>query len=158
MLAGFGRDWTVGFANAFLIRDPAATLASYARKRPAAITLDEIGLPAQADLFDRAAQALGRAPPVVDSDDLLADPRGMLSALSEALGIAFDPAMLAWPKGRRPTDDVWAPAWYDRVEASTGFDASARRPPPVLPPELARIAKAAAPLPARLAAHRLQAR
>ena len=27
-------------------------------------------------------------------------------------GDPFDPAMLAWPPGRRDTDGVWAPAWY----------------------------------------------
>ena len=27
----------------------------------------------------------------------------------------------AWPAGRRDSDGVWAPAWYDAVEASTGF-------------------------------------
>jgi hypothetical protein len=34
--------------------------------------------------------------------------------------------MLAWPAGRRATDGVWAPAWYDAVERSTGFDAPRR--------------------------------
>ena len=33
MIAGFGRDWTDGVVNAFLIREPEAVLASYARKR-----------------------------------------------------------------------------------------------------------------------------
>src|SRR5271167_3381691 len=54
MLEGFGRDWTDGFVNAFLIREPAAVLASYARVR-SDFTLDEIGLPAQVALFERAA-------------------------------------------------------------------------------------------------------
>ena len=29
--------------------------------------------------------------------------------------------MLSWPAGKRATDGVWAPAWYDQVERSTGF-------------------------------------
>jgi hypothetical protein len=33
----------------------------------------------------------------------------------------FDPCMLSWEKGTRPTDGVWAPHWYGNVEQSTGF-------------------------------------
>ncbi len=41
------------------------------------------------------AQKLGHAPPVIDADDVLADPRRVLTRLCEACGIAFDEAMLA---------------------------------------------------------------
>ena len=64
MVEGFGRDWIDGFANAFLIRAPEAVIASYAQKREA-FSLDEIGLPAQFDLFQRVADRLGKAPPVI---------------------------------------------------------------------------------------------
>ncbi len=78
MLPEFGRGWTDGLVNAFLIRAPEAVLASYALKRDD-FTLDEIGLPAQAELFDRAADRLGRAPPVIEAQDVLAEPaRGAL--------------------------------------------------------------------------------
>ena len=85
MLPEFGREWSDGLVNAFLIRAPEAVLASYSQKRDD-FTLEEIGLPAQAELFDRAADRLGRAPPVVESQDVLADPRGVLSALCAACG------------------------------------------------------------------------
>ena len=75
MIDGFGRDWTDGFVNAFLIRAPEAVLASYARVRED-FTLDEIGLPAQVALFERAAERQGKAPPVIEGADVLADPRG----------------------------------------------------------------------------------
>jgi hypothetical protein len=156
MIEGFGRDWTDGLVNAFLIREPAAVLASYALKRPD-FSLEEIGLPAQAALFERAADRLGRAPPVIDGADVLADPRRALGALCAACGIAFDPAMLAWPPGPRDADGVWAPAWYEAVERSTGFG-----PPPPretrlaeLPEALKPLAEAAQPLYEKLARHRL---
>jgi len=120
MLPGFGLEWTTDCRNAFLIRDPVAVLASYAEKRDQP-TLGDIGVERQRELFEREADRLGRAPPVVDTADVLANPRGTLSALCEALGIAFDEAMLAWPAGKRTSDGVWAPAWYDAVERSTGF-------------------------------------
>ncbi|MGA2794891.1 MAG: hypothetical protein ABSE69_15445 [Roseiarcus sp.] len=157
MIAGFGRDWTDHVVNAFLIREPGAALASYARKRQA-FTLDEIGLPAQLALFERAADRLGKAPPVIDGAEVLADPRRALTALCEACGLAFDEAMLAWPAGKRDSDGVWAPAWYEAVEKSTGFG-----PPQPdvrfedLPDALKPIAEAARPLYEKLARHRLLA-
>jgi hypothetical protein len=110
------------------------------------VTLDDIGFVSQAELFDRETQRLGRAPPVVHGEDILADPCGTLSALCAALGIPFSDKMLAWPAGRRETDGVWAPVWYASVERSTGFG-----PPRTpasreqLPPHLQRIADAARP-------------
>lgn len=87
---------------------------------------------------------------------MLADPAGTLGRLCAALGVPFDAAMLAWPAGRRDSDGVWAPAWYDAVERSTGFGA----PPdesaaPVLSDALAAIADAARPHYDHLAAFRL---
>uniref|UniRef100_UPI0013D19445 sulfotransferase n=1 Tax=Proteus mirabilis TaxID=584 RepID=UPI0013D19445 len=72
----------------FLIRAPEAVLASYAAKRDDP-TLADIGLERQVELFDREFQRLGAAPPVVDGGDVLADPRGTLSALCAALGVPF---------------------------------------------------------------------
>jgi len=156
MLPQFGRDWIDGFVNAFLIRAPEAVLASYSKKRDD-FTLEEIGLPAQAELFDRVANRLGRAPPVVESQDVLADPRAMLSALCAACGIAFEPAMLSWAPGRRATDGVWAPAWYQAVEKSTRFaDASSEAGSDDLPDAAKPIAEAARPIYERLASHKLK--
>lgn len=156
MLPDFGRDWIEGLSNAFLIRAPEAVLASYARKRPGPLGLDEIGLPAQLALFERAADRLGHAPPVIDGRDVQADPRGALGALCAALGLPFDEAMLAWPPGRRDSDGVWAPAWYAEVEKSTGFAPPGPEPGfDDLPDSLKALAEAARPLYERLARYRL---
>jgi hypothetical protein len=158
MLPGFGRAWIDGVSNAFLIRAPEAVLASYARKRPGPLGLDEIGLPAQAALFERAADRLGRAPPVIDGRDVQANPRAALGALCAALGLAFDAAMLAWPPGRRDSDGVWAPAWYAEVEKSTGFAPPSAEPGfNDLPDSLKPVAEAARPLYESLARHKLAA-
>ena len=42
--------------------------------------------------------------------------------LCESLGVAFDPAMLAWAPGKRATDGVWAKYWYANVEKTTRFE------------------------------------
>jgi hypothetical protein len=120
MQPGFPLDWTRHVVNAFLIRAPEAVLASYAQKWDT-VSLKAIGVPMQVELFERVADRLGRAPPVVEAADVLADPRAVLAALCAACGIPFCEHMLSWPPGRRASDGVWAPAWYDAVERSTGF-------------------------------------
>lgn len=132
------RDWMHNVTNAFLIRDPARVLASYARKMET-VSLEAIGIPQQAELFDRVCQIRGEAPPVVDSDDILADPAGMLRALCDAISIDYTDAMLSWDAGPKPEDGVWAPHWYDAVWQSTGFGAP-RSEEPVLPDELRKLA------------------
>ena len=157
MLPEFGLDWMDGCTNAFLIRPPEQVLASYLAKR-VEVTLDDIGVVRQNEIFDRAADRTGVAPPVIDGSDVLADPRAALVALCAALGIAFSERMLAWPAGRRASDGVWAPAWYDAVERSTGFTRPARVATfEDLPDSLKPVAEAARPYYERMAAHRLSA-
>ena len=131
MLPGFDLDWMEACRNAFLIRDPAYVVASYARTRPQ-VRIEDLGFERQWELFAREADRLGHAPPVIDAAEVLANPRATLTALCAALGIAFSEEMLAWPAGKRASDGVWAPIWYASVEASTGFG-----PPPSAPPPLA---------------------
>lgn len=155
MLPEFGLEWTLGCRNAFLIREPERVLASYAVKRHRA-TLRDIGVERQTELFDREAQRLGKAPPVIEGIEVLKDPRGALGRLCAALEIPFSEAMLAWPAGRRDSDGVWAPAWYDAVERSTGFGPPSDGDPPVLDDDLRRVADAARPYYERLALHVLR--
>jgi hypothetical protein len=154
MLPAFGREWIAECRNAFLIRDPVRVLASYVKSRET-VTLADIGVVQQSELFDAVADRLGHAPPVIDAADVLADPARTLGALCAALAIDFDPAMLSWPAGKRASDGVWAPAWYAGVEASTGFAAPGGDEAPVLPAHLAGIAAEAEGHYRRLAAFRL---
>ncbi|MGE3830010.1 MAG: hypothetical protein AB7F76_03355 [Parvibaculaceae bacterium] len=154
MLAGYDRQWIGRLTNAFLIRSPERVLASYARKW-SDVSLRAIGFAEQAEIFDIVADRLGKAPPVIDAEDVLADPQAILKPLCAALGIGFDPAMLAWPKGPKPFDGVWAPHWYNAVWSSTGFTRPEKTPDAFLPPVLARIADQAHPYYERLRAHRI---
>ena len=156
MLAGFGTDWMARCRNVFLIRRPEDVIASYREKR-AQVGLADIGIVRQAELFEQEADRLGEAPLVLDSADVAATPAAALRALCAALGLAFDAAMIAWPAGRRASDGVWAPAWYDQVERSTGFAPRPDRPPVRRDDGLRRLAAAAAPYYARRARPKLRA-
>jgi hypothetical protein len=144
MLEGFDRSFILKLSNAFLIRDPARVLASYAQKW-ADVDLRAIGFIQQAEIFDMVAEKLGHPPPVIDADDILENPRAMLMKLCAALGISFDEAMLKWEKGPKPFDGVWAPHWYNAAWESEGLTAQPSKPMPDLPAPLAAIEDAARP-------------
>jgi hypothetical protein len=127
MLPEFDLDWTKECRNAFLIRAPEAVLASYSARRAEFLAAD-VGFARERELFDRECDRLGVAPPVIDAEDVLRNPRAALTALCSSLDIPFSERMLHWPAGPRPTDGVWAPAWYDSVERSTGFAVPRTRP------------------------------
>jgi hypothetical protein len=128
MLPEFDPGWMQECRNAFLIRAPEAVLASY-RARRGEFLPEDVGFLRQRELFDRECDRLGRAPPVVEAENVLHNPRSALSSLCDALGIAFSEHMLRWPAGARATDGAWAPAWYDAVERSTGFAQPRAYPP-----------------------------
>jgi hypothetical protein len=153
LLPAIEREWLDRLTHCFLIREPEAMLASLAAKLDSP-ALEDTGLPQQVELFERVC-ARGVTPPVIDSSDVLRDPRGTLELLCAALEIPFTDAMLEWPAGRRETDGIWARHWYESVEASTGFA------PPVartveLSPALSPVLDACRPLYDRLAPHALR--
>ena len=154
MAGPIGYDDFAGFTHAFLIREPERMIASYLRKRESA-AFEGFGLDRQAEFFDREADRLGLAPPVIDANDVLTNPERVLKKLCAALAISWDPAMLSWSPGRRDTDGPWAPHWYGAVERSTRFS-----PPETVAVELPRDARLLAdrcrPYYERLAVHRLR--
>ena len=116
------RDWLWGLEHAFLLRDPREMLLSLSKVTPNPRP-EDTGLPQQLELFEEVERRTGRTPPVLDAKDVLDDPRALLGRLCDALGVAFDEAMLSWPAGPRDTDGRWARHWYASVERSTGFEA-----------------------------------
>jgi hypothetical protein len=152
LLAQTPRAWMAECHHVLLIRHPARVIASYARKHPPH-GLDDLGYPQLDALFDHLC-ATGQTPVVIDGTDIRAAPERALRALCAALGVAFKADMLNWPAGEKPFDGIWAPHWYGAVHRSTGFE-GAEGPLPELSGEHARLAEAAMPLYARLAAHKI---
>ncbi len=125
MLPEIDRRWFGRVRHAFLIRSPEDVIASYQVKR-ASVSLSDIGITQQVEIFEEVSGTSGARPVVVDSRDILASPETVLRKMCRTLGIKFDPSMLSWPVGRRQTDGIWASHWYGSVEQSTGFSAPER--------------------------------
>ncbi len=143
----FPLEWAEGCVNVHLIRHPARVVASYAAKRESP-TLRDIGFAQQVEIFLRFPG------PVIDSADVRDDPEGMLRKLCEAIGLAFDPAMLSWPAGPKPFDGSWAPHWYGSAHASTGF-AGSEGALPTLNGQAAALAERAMPYYEQLAVKKM---
>ena len=117
MIDGFPMDWTRDAKHFFLIREPARVIASYVKGREE-FDIEDLGFVPQRKLWEQLAR-----PPVIDSTDILRNPKTMLRALCRAIDIPWDEAMLSWEAGPRPEDGAWAPYWYHSVQRSTGFGA-----------------------------------
>lgn len=153
ILADTPLDWLSKLTNVFLIRHPARVVASYGKKRENP-TLSDIGFEQQKMLYEQV-KSLGLDSIVVDSADVRDDPAGTLSALCDALGIPFEPAMLTWAPGGIPEDGVWARHWYGAVHRSSGF-ADPEGPLPEISGDLTRVVEEALPIYEAMRADRLK--
>ena len=91
------------FVNTFIVRHPRLALASLAEMLPD-FTLEETGYEQQCRLFEQVATATGQIPPVVDAEELRAQPAAFVRAYCETVGIPFRADALSW-------SPRWLPAW-----------------------------------------------
>ncbi len=105
--------------NVLLTRDPVDMLPSYAAQveKP---TLLDVGYQQHIELL-KYLQSIGQNPPVLDSKQILLNPKKVLSELCQRIDIPFEEVMLRWKAGARPEDGSWAKHWYKSVHESTGF-------------------------------------
>lgn len=139
--------------NIFLVRDPLEMLPSLTVQLPHA-SLADTGLKRQWELFEELSES-GQKPAILDSRELLLDPRGVLRQLCRHIGLPFTEAMLAWEAGAKPEDGVWAPHWYHAVHKSTGF--APYKPKSGFPDHLLPLLEVCAPWYEKLYAHAIRA-
>ncbi len=105
--------------NVILTRDPRPMIVSFDKVIPNP-TMQDVGYEAHLKLLDHLEQK-GQRVIVLDSKDILMNPRKALSEFCEAVGIPFEESMLSWNAGPIPEDGIWAKYWYTNVHRSTGF-------------------------------------
>jgi len=106
--------------NVFLLRDPKSLIVSFSKVIPKP-TMRDIGMKQQWEYFEHLQKHSNTQPIVLLSEDTLADARGQLQKLCQAIDIPFYESMLHWEAGAMPQDGVWAKYWYSSVHKSTGF-------------------------------------
>ena len=121
LLDSIDREWMESVTNCFLIRDPKDMIISYSRVHPD-LNMHLLGLEEQREIFEYVKKMTGENPPIIDSKDVLMNPRGILGKFCDRVGVAFSEEMLSWPRGARDTDGNWGKYWYKNVINSTGFN------------------------------------
>jgi len=120
ILEGYDISWILNLTNIFLIRDPHFVMASYLKKHKNP-TPEDLGYPQQLKLFNYIKDISGSTPIVLDSKEILKNPKEMIELLCSKLSVTLNNSMFSWSKGSRATDGIWASHWYNRVIESTGF-------------------------------------
>ena len=120
MLDTISLDWLTDVNNIFLLRSPDEVVSSFSKVLPD-LTPSDIGFEQQHRLYLHVKHYVDSKPLIINSKDLLNNPRKVLTAICNRCNIEFDEQMLSWPAGPRDSDGIWAKHWYANVEKSTGF-------------------------------------
>ncbi|XP_071787122.1 uncharacterized protein [Asterias amurensis] len=146
-----------GFRYSFLIRHPAKVYSSGKKsltkvygedfdkevdllKLPKTLVPAGYGFKELYELMEYVEKELHQEPVILDTDDLLADPPGILSAYCLKMGIPYKPELLSWEAGVEVTDK-WVTSktlkrsskkagFFDNAFNSSGFFSP--QPPPAL--------------------------
>lgn len=150
------------FTHTFLIRDPEKVITSM-HSRWNNIALGEIGFEDLHTLFNRIADQQGSAPPLLDSDELLASPQAGMQAYCRAVGISFDAQTLEWKdkqaenKNKNPTWNTDEHDFHGALKSSKGLEKQSRSYPPLeSSSDMVRLYKASMPHYEALLEHRLR--
>lgn len=148
--------------HTFLIRDPEKVLTSMHARWPD-ISLSEIGFEELHTLYNRIADREGKAPVVLDSDELLANPGAAMAAYCDAIGIPFVAEALSWEEKvdeNKDRDVTWnndEHGFHDSLKASTGLKPQKRDYPPLeSSADMLRLYKTSKPHYDALYKHRLR--
>lgn len=112
-------DWIKKCANCILIRHPKEVIHSYAAKNNLK-SVEELGYPQQFEII-KFLKKVNQSYKIIDSADLLKNPKDVLSDWCESINVDFEKSMLNWEKGNHLYDGIWWPHWYDNVINTTGF-------------------------------------
>ncbi len=111
-------DFACQMSHAFLIRDPAESVISYAKKQ-ADFSLEEVGLEAQWRLY-LALVEMGIKPTILPSVAIRANPAAEMARYWRDAGLADAPHALRW-EASAPQDWRAVEAWHQEVIQSTGI-------------------------------------
>ncbi len=106
--------------HAFLIRDPRRSIASYYKLDPE-MTLTEIGLEAQWQLYSFLRDELGMNPMVIEAEAVADDPKNAIGALWKYAGLPFIGSAFEWDADKTPEAWNYVEGWHGKAMASGGI-------------------------------------
>ncbi|MDE0986440.1 MAG: hypothetical protein OSA02_02820 [Schleiferiaceae bacterium] len=121
--------WAANAAHVFWIRHPRKVIASFSKVIPD-LKVTDIGLTQELTQWSIVEKFSGPSI-IVDTDEMLKDPKRTMPLICAALGISWQECMLKWPSGEKVFDGPWWPHWYTNAHNSTCFG-----PPKEMPDRL----------------------
>ena len=118
-------DWIKKCENCFLIRHPKEVIHSYTAKNNLN-SIEELGYPQQYAIIQLLKKA-NKSFVVIESSELLDNPRITLMNWCKKIDIKFNHSMLNWEKGNHENDGIWWKHWYDNVIKSTSFQKNSKK-------------------------------
>lgn len=112
-------DWIKECENCILLRHPKEVINSYTAKNNLS-SVSELGYSQQFEIVKFLKQS-NKKFKIIDSEDLLKNPKEVLFSWCKSINVKFDESMLQWKKGVHPDDGIWGKHWYDNVTNSSGF-------------------------------------
>ena len=111
--------WAANAVHVFWIRHPRKVIASFSKVIPD-LKATDIGLTQELEQWSIVQQFDGPSI-IVDTDEMLKNPKRTMPLICSALGISWQECMLQWPSGEKEYDGPWWPHWYNNAHKSTGF-------------------------------------
>ena len=118
----FAEEWY----NIILTRDPQKAIISFSKVIPNP-TMDDLGYKLQYDLANFFTSKKINFK-VISSENILKNPKEVLSDVCEFSKMKFNPQMLSWRKGGIVEDGIWAKYWYKNIHNSDGFSPWVNKP------------------------------
>ena len=127
------------FTHSFLIRNPKRTIYSNYKKTDLFkewYYRGDIGYREIYELYCFLRDNLGISPPIIDADDLLANPEGMMEVYCNEVGLDYKKGMTKWDPKSMDTQEFndqlyFTKEWHEEALKSDGF--KELEPLPVLP-------------------------
>lgn len=135
-LPQFGRNYLQSLNNFFLIRHPKEIILSWRQVQKRfgkveKITSQDIGIDLLYDIFRDVENITNKTPLVIESSDIVKNPRQVLKFLCNQFEIIFSEKMLNWDRGLSKSkllpdhllsaSKYWSKTWYSTLVESTGF-------------------------------------
>ena len=113
-------DWIKKCENCILLRHPKEVISSYTAKNKLN-SVSELGYSQQFEIV-KFLKKSNQSFKIIDSSDILKNPKEVLFDWCQSINIKFDDSMLHWKKGNHPSDGIWGKHWYNNVIETTGFE------------------------------------
>ncbi len=110
------------FVHIFLVRDLRKSLISYFKLDPD-IACEEVGLESQWKLYQWITELSGKAPRIVEAENIQRDPKLIIGNLWQQIGLSFKPDAFNWDQSSNPAEWKQVDQWHQKTLSKNSIQA-----------------------------------